>query len=591
MEGKTEEIGRSHKPGLQIQTTKRFDDMVAGLKKKRETKIDHRRRRFEPQGNTNTTTSVVAPASFNKQQFLKGNLDQLRTLHGILRNLSDADDLDRYYHALFTVPIPPSGSAPQVIVQLVKGCGDKSIDIVRLCIECLINLTFMSGTDATDEIRLTISANGFFRIFVTHLRQLYEMQPTSVFGADYGIHQTFWHVLINMIVSNKHVKKDVLASQVFQLSEEGGFATSPFYTMLKDAFQSGGGGRGVGGVGLAGTLLEVIFLVLSEPRNSLPPWEFVFAVWPFLVRSVVQHPSESKIVDMAIASMHFILVECKDNESKRKLLEAADMHYLYEMLAMAFMRQGGCREAQQNTLGMYVRLSGLTDTCDITPRVVDVMIAASESQWPEIAAHAFKWAGNFMINGGTPYVQLLLDKKYIHTLLITVDKTREHEVRKQAIFALYAMFDALFADWRDSMDRRETAEGVLRLLVCSLKIPQRLVRFIHIAGDHQLVIDVMNIFVRALKWDKQLTVSSLRNDVDCEDTFIQFEQELSRTRAGSDTSLYAVATQVLELFGNDAACNYDNMREQHNFGGGFQNMQHTFGTNHNNIFMGTFDEE
>lgn len=459
---------KSH--GKKSAIEKRRDAEQTHLREKRDQKIS-RTRYPEVPASADYVTKLVA--QFDPKQ------PQLPLIAEIVAKVQ-RNEIDRHFMLLF------GGDELPVLKKMIES----SLQGNELACKALVNLTGMPSS-YDGHVATTLHACQFF--------DRMNIQNTH-----------HWEVVRNIALAFRAAKSELLATPLFKEPLE----TCGFYTALKS--------------GNLPILIGVIYAILVGMEQE-PPELFIFAIWPYLVRSLPQ----------SLLCVSWVLQHTKNAQ---RLFAFADPTMLKQSLVDCSRTSPN---AMREVLRCFAYLSELDEHSALPSSAFQLMKAATEHPLPAVRRNAFLWAGNYMADG-SHCVNTLVEKGILQSIFKSANPSTERDVicRRNAVFAILTMFEACDRDWRENMEASRIAQDMMRTFIIKHNLPALLAPYLATTNDLVLVNDVVRFLEVALRWDREATLQSFGNAESVIDKLLSDVQGLKGMGA---MELYDAAYRLQDL--------------------------------------------
>jgi len=578
----------SFKKGIEDKTRAREDQQTSIRKQKRNDKLVQRRR-HEGTGATGAAARPQCPhnggpcgcgpvaglrpatgpppfefllSKFNKEALLlRGDLSQLRNLDALLGVMAP-HDLNAFYDAI---------TAPNLIPFLVNLAATerKNDEIVTVALRCMVNLT---STHSTKDLECT---NAFMKAHMFDMISQHLVANHAgrhLFMTDY-IHAALWELVINVILSCPEGGGLVVRSGLFGFSDmsagsagthvtaAGTPLAAPFNQDLMRIFgmiNMTPQHRNV----MIPIMMSVIYSIFQALPDSAPPlpWQFIMCCWTYLIQVLkefqprqwkesdknmrytikcviksilfivrISHADQQRMVDLFIQNspldimrkLCLLMPMCNDKPQIRVDL----VRIMTEIGALPF------------PIGLYQKCMR---ECGGIPQLV---LATQEVRDSSLRRFAFCWAGNYMADG-VEYVSELMTAGLLDSIRASVRQDLS-EVSNAAVYALLTMFAACDEDReRNNGFSSKHADGVMGTIVVQYQMFRWVTPFIGVVGREAMTADILSTIYKALRWNRELTLSQLRNNSDATSRLEHLIADLKCNRRGD---IYELAHKIENL--------------------------------------------
>lgn len=514
---KREEREASFKEGLSAsgRTDRRAQDATQ-LRKQKHASVLSRRRGVQLLDSEQQWVRMFA--LYQRDQLIKGDERQRRLLYDLLER-SDTELLNEHVPALLGADAIPF---------LVSRCGDE---------QCAVILQQLSGIQTKYDLRIASAMvqAGFLNAMCD------ERNARST---------TLWEVLINIILSCREARNEVLTHRFF--------APNSVFESVAPL------------VSLPHVMSTVCALIEADKSN--PPPALIQFAWP-MVMAVLLHRVQPMpwcdqdevqriLLSCTTGIVCFVLtgmeaIKRPDISIKLLLQNGQGLQVIRTLCEL--LRTVKDSRTEVRIIETFVRILALpvaTHDFHLMMReagcIRDMIVAITRVD-TEARFWGFLWVGNYMADG-TPFVRDMLVADMMPLLCQAMD--RDHaDVKAKAIYAVMTMFAACEYDREHSQDGAliGLADQTLHTLVFGHRIFARLAEHLGLTGLEQLSIDILKCLASGLRWNRNRVIQSLR-DYHVLDTI---EDLVATLKGDLHTELYELAVEVDDLLHGRAPENRD----------------------------------
>jgi hypothetical protein len=498
-----EERKASFKKGLGDGLTDRRAQDSVKLRKQKHASALSRRRGIERPDVGGQLERMMA--LYRRQDIIAaGDATQLRLLHDILE-CATTPFLDEQVPTLL---------GDGVIPVLVKHCAESE--------QCAIIMQQLTGIVTKHDIIIArdIVKSGFLNVMAANEQNA--MRPT------------FWNILLNICLSCREGRIEVLGSPLF---------VNSIFQQVAPRVQPA-------------QVLSVT-CALIEADECEPLVNLIAFMWPLLMHTLINvtqplpwgelDETQRILINASTGILRGALFGLNHKKRPdiniRLLMEKGTAPSLIRKLT-ALLRS--CKETglEVRILEIMVRISALplpTHELHIMMREAgSVRDMITQAQRPTTVARywAFLWIGNYMADGAT-FVQEMLTAD-VMSVLVSAMERGEADVKAKAIYAVMTAFSACDQE----QDNVALADQMLHTLVFGHKIFARLAEHItSLPGHEQITTDILKCLAAGLRWNRARVMQSLK----AYHVHERIEDVLSELKGNLDTEVYQLATEVDDM--------------------------------------------
>ncbi len=464
--------------------------------------------------------------SFRKREFVEqGNADQLALLHSILNRISK-DEFEEYV-PLLIMDDETCSKADGVVGALFRFAGQPHTH--RQAMEALINLT---GTCSSFDVLI---CNAVVR------SGLLNQAP----GQDCSL----WIIAANITCSCEEAKSVVLNSVLAKQWLIPTLAAAHFESELI--------------VDIYVLICALIDSKTRDPFDTTTFWPFVVAIWPHVMNTLqtlqpmpcAELTPHARVMRTSIISIIKVILgksPVSDNGMPLSLpLVAPILEPLFAKVGQLAPTLDSldllrvmeiCKDVSHIPMDFQLAM-------ERTPSIVNLLMRSIQCSDQEIRQDGFLWLGNYMM-GSTIHVRTMLNREVVGILLqaIRSGESRHINVRRNAVFALMAMFGTCFIDYTDRIDRTKEANAIMYTLVVGSNIFGTLIPFMNVVGQEDVSINILGIVHDALQWNYAKTMEAL-SDTEAVD---RIDIILADMKGSASKKLYDAAVVVDNLINKRA---------------------------------------
>ncbi len=458
------------------------------------------RRRFVVESATPTTAGAAVGVDL-AALVERGDTTQLRILSETVARLGERDngELDRALPTLIT---------PAAVHALVRFHREHPDPAVRqAALGTLVNLTTLDTTMSLAICNAIVRA------------EFLELGAPAAPGASAGcVDPAYWDVVINVALSCPPACDEIQASSLM-------VANGVFEQTLKACPPQSA----------MAMSMQILIFALLHPPNC--PWRFVRIVWPFLVARQAPYAlqpmpfkelghDQQMMRSNVLYSVYLTLRRASANDDG-SINELLDPCFVPLLQLITYVVPHANIMDELHIMDIFNQISGAAQrfqpAMEAVPGCIAYMVRSLQCPDSRLRASAFLWLGNYVADG-TVYVWRALDELAVMPMLlhaVRIGELNYPHVRRNAIHALMAMFEACYEEFQHNLGTSQRADQIMDKLVRGNRIFRHIVPFLSVGGtmdvmDRAMTLNILSIINDALKWNRTKTLEQLHDDGEAE---------------------------------------------------------------------------